>query len=194
MYTLVGSPRSRAFRVLWAMDEMGLDYQHRNDAPRTPEVLALNPLGKVPVLIEGKDVVTDSTAILTYLADKHGQLTHPAGTLQRAHQDAHLQFVLDEMDSVLWTAAKHSFGLPKEIRMPDIKDSLKQEWKISLDRLADRISGPYLAGDHLTLPDIVACHCVGWAVVAKFPVENQKVKDWSKALRSRPAYQKAAAA
>ena len=193
MYTVIGSPRSRAFRVLWALEELGVPYEHRNDGPRSPEVFALNPLGKVPVLIDGDAVVTDSNAILHYLADKHGGLTHTPGTLARAHQDGHMHFVLDEMDSVLWTASKHTFGLPEDIRVPEIKPSLKEEWKISIDRLDQRLTGPFLAGEMFTIADIIACHCIGWGVVAKFPTENERVKAWSKGLRDRPAYQRAAA-
>lgn len=193
MYTVVGGARSRAFRVLWALEELGIAYEHLNEGPRSDKVLELNPSGKVPVLLDGDQVITDSTAILTYLADKHGALTHPAGTIARAQQDAHLHFVLDEMDSVLWTASKHSFVLPEAMRVPEIKPSLKEEWRQSVERLDQRLAGDFLAGDNLTVPDIVACHCIGWAVVAKFPVENDRVKAWSKALRNRPAYQRAAA-
>lgn len=192
MYTVVGGARSRAFRVLWALEELGIAYEHLNEGPRSAKVLELNPSGKVPVLLDGDQVITDSTAILTYLADKHGSLTHPAGTIARARQDAHLHFVLDEMDSVLWTASKHSFALPETMRVPEIKPSLKEEWRQSVERLDQRLAGDFLAGDSLTVPDIVACHCLGWAVVAKFPMENERVKAWSKALRNRPAYQRAA--
>jgi len=193
MYTVIGSPRSRAFRVLWALEELGVPYEHRSEAPRSDEVYKLNPLGKVPVLIDGDQAITDSNAILHYLADKHGGLTHAPGTIARAHQDAHMHFVLDEMDSVLWTASKHTIGLPEDIRVPEIKPSLREEWKTSIARFDQRLTGDFLAGDSLTLPDIIACHCIGWAVVAKFPVENDRVKAWSKALRNREAYQRAAA-
>lgn len=192
MYTVIGSLRSRAFRVLWALEELGVPYERRNDPPRSPEVLRYNPLGKVPVLLDGDAVITDSNAILHYLADKHGALTCTPGTVERAQQDSHLHFVLDEMDNLLWTAAKHSFGLPEAIRVPEIKPSLKEEWKTSLDRLAQRITGPYLCGDRFTIADIVAVHCIGWGVVAKFPLENSTVKEWSKSFRNRPAYKRAA--
>jgi len=194
MYTVIGSPKNRGFRVIWALEEMGLPYTVQTDAPASQEVRKFNPLGKVPVLLDGDAVITDSSAILHYLADKHGQLTHAPGTIDRALQDGHLHFVLDELDSLLWTAAKHSFALPQAIRVPEVKPSLKEEWKTSIDRLAARIKGPFLCGDALTIADIVAVHCIGWGIVAKFPLENDTVKDWSKGFRSRPAYQKAATA
>lgn len=192
-YELHGSVRSRAFRVLWMLEEIGTEYTHHNTGPRTPEIFALNPLGKVPALVTEGQALTDSTAILTYLADKHGTLTFPAGTLARARQDAHTQFILDEIDSLLWTVARHSFGLPEALRVPAIKDSAREEFHISAERLANRIEGPFLMGETMTIADIIAVHCLGWALVAKFPMERLDLKDYSKPIRARDAYKRAQA-
>jgi glutathione S-transferase len=81
----------------------------------------------VPVLVAEGVPITDSVAIMTFLADRHGKLTFPAGTLDRARQDSLTQFIIDEFDALLWTAAKHSFILPEEHRVPEIKESLKWE-------------------------------------------------------------------
>ncbi|MEO0486516.1 MAG: glutathione S-transferase family protein [Pseudomonadota bacterium] len=187
-YELHGSPRSRAFRVLWLLEELGVDYTHVNTPPRSPEIFALNPLGKIPVLKVDDTVLTDSTAILTYLADKHSAFTFAPGTLDRARQDAHTQFILDELDSLLWIVAKHSFGLPEPLRVPAVKASAREEFRTSCDRLAARIEGPFLMGNQMTIADIVAVHCLGWAIVAKFPMEREDLKTYSKQMRSRPAY------
>ena len=128
MYDVIGSRASRAFRVLWLFEEMGLDYNHLPVAPRSAEALAVNPSGKIPALREGDQVLTDSSAIMTYIADKHQQMTHPAGTSARARQDALTHQILDEVDAVLWTAARHSFVLPEEHRVPAVKESLKWEY------------------------------------------------------------------
>lgn len=193
MYELHGSTRSRTFRVLWMLEELGVEYTHLNTGPRSPEIYALNPLGKVPALKDGDAVLTDSTAILTYLADKHGALTYPAGTVERARQDAHTQFILDEIDSLLWLAARHSFGLPEELRVPAVKASAREEFNISAERLANRIEGPFLMGDQMTIPDIIAVHCLGWAITAKFPMDRQDLKEYAKPLRARDAYKRAQA-
>ena len=83
MYTVVGAPMTRSFRVLWALEELGQPYELIPALPQSPEILEVTDSGKVPALIEGDAVLTDSTAIITYLADKHGSLTAPAGTLAR---------------------------------------------------------------------------------------------------------------
>lgn len=193
MYHLHGSFRSRAFRVMWALEEMGETYEHSNTQPRTPEIIALNPNGKIPVLLVDGVPLTDSTAILTYLADKHGKLTYPPGTIERARQDGWTQMVLDELDGTLWTSARHSFGLPEELRMPEIKDSLRWEFAQSCKRIATLVEGPFIMGDRMTLPDIVLGHCLGWAAVAKFPCDEPVLADYSARLRARPAYKAAQA-
>ncbi len=194
MYQVIGAPRTRTFRVLWMLEELGLPFDHLPAMPQTDAVKAYNPGGKVPVLLVDGEPIIDSTAIITYLADKHGDLTYPAGTLERARQDALTQFVLDEMDAVLWTAARHSFILPEEHRVPEIKTSLKWEFarseKILLERMGD---GPFLMGAKMTVPDIIATHCAGWAIGAKFGISEPGFKEYSKRLSARDAYIRARA-
>lgn len=66
-------------KVLWALDELGLDYSREDWGlplrdPKVPEFLALNPNGQVPVLVENELVLWESNAILIYLAEREGQL------------------------------------------------------------------------------------------------------------------------
>lgn len=193
MYTVIGKQLTRCYRVLWALEELGQEYDLNPALPQSPDVLALNPSGKVPILVEDGETITDSTAIITYLADKHRQLTAPAGTLARAKQDAVTHMLLDELDAVLWTAARHSFILPEDKRVPEVKDSLKWEFARSLNRLEARMQGPYLMGEDFTIADIICTHCLNWAYSAKFPLENKALLEYSKRMRSRPAFQKVAA-
>ncbi len=192
MYTVIGPVKSRTLRVLWMLEELGVDYDHQPASPRSPEVRALNPLGKVPVLLDDDHTFTDSTAIMTYLADKHGELTFPAGSQERAVQDGHTGFLLDEFDACLWTAARHSFVLPEERRVPAVKDSLKWEFERSQKQFAERLgSRKFLMGETMTIPDIIAAHCGGWAVSANFPISEPIFRDYFTRLRSRPAFLRA---
>jgi glutathione S-transferase len=194
MYIVVGSIRSRTARVLWMLEELGVAYEHRAAPPRSPEVVALNPAGKVPVLIEDGVPILDSTAIIQYLADRHGALTHPAGTLDRARQDGLTQFLLDEFDAALWMAARHSFILPEELRQSAIKDSLKWEFERSQRTLVARLgSGPFVMGQMMTVPDIILGHCLDWATAARFPVVEPALSDYQARMQARPAYRRAMA-
>ena len=194
MYTVIGGSRSRALRVLWLLEELGEPYDHVAAPPRSEDVIAVNPAGKVPVLIEDGTPITDSTAILQYLADKHGRFTHPAGTLDRARQDSLTQFLLDEFDAALWMAARHSFVLPEELRHSAIKDSLKWEFERSQKTLVARMAeGPFLMGAMMTVPDIILTHCGFWAQTAKFPVVEPRLREYLQRTSERPALQRAMA-
>src|SRR5690606_21356404 len=76
MLKLYGSPPTRALRVIWLLNELGLEYERcpvdfmRGEA-RQAAFLALNPAAKVPVLVDGDIVLTESAAIQLYLAEKH---------------------------------------------------------------------------------------------------------------------------
>ena len=80
-----------------------------------------------------------------------------------------LFWLVDEFDAILWAAAKHSFVLAEHLRVPDIKDSLKAEFERAAKLLADRLDGPFLMGDEMTVPDILAVHCLNWSIGAGFP-------------------------
>ncbi|WP_300516125.1 glutathione S-transferase family protein [Aliiroseovarius sp.] len=194
-YTLIGTKTTRSFRVLWALEELGLTYTHLPERPHSDTVRGHNLPGKVPVFLVDDVALTDSTAILHYLADKHGGITYPAGTLDRARQDGMTHFVLDELDAVLWTAARHSFILPEDKRVPAVKDSLRWEFSRSVDELMRRKGdAPFVAGDRFTVADIIATHCANWALSARFPSDNPAFAAYCKQMRSRDAFGRAKAA
>jgi glutathione S-transferase len=69
-------PFSRAANVVWMLEEVGVDYELRfvdimKGAQKSPELLAMNPMGKLPTLKDGDTVVTESAAIGLYLADRY---------------------------------------------------------------------------------------------------------------------------
>jgi len=82
MYQVLGNVRTRTFRVLWALHELGLEFEHMDFPAQSPEALKLNPSGKVPAMIAEGETIIDSVAIITYLADKHGDLTYPKESLR----------------------------------------------------------------------------------------------------------------
>lgn len=193
MYTVIGATQSRAFRAMWMLEELGQDYAHIPAGPRTDEAKKYNPSGKIPALLDGDAVLTDSVAIMTYLADKHGKLTAPAGTVARAQQDAMTFWVIDEFDAVLWTFAKNSFIFPEERRVPEIKPALKAEFAHSAALLSQRLEGPFLMGDEISVPDLLALHCINWSIGAKFDPVDDKLAAWADTLRARPAFKAAKA-
>jgi glutathione S-transferase len=190
MYKVIGTTKSRGFRVMWMLEELGIAYDYVPCGPRSEEAMKYNPLGKIPALVDGDDVLTDSVAIMTYLADKHGALTAPAGTVARAQQDAMTHRILDEFDACLWAAARNSFVLPEEHRVPAIKDTLRWEFARSEAALVrDMGDGPFLMGNEISIPDILLTHCLGWAITAKFGVSEPILSAYLDRMKARPAYQ-----
>tara|TARA_R110000737_G_scaffold45671_1_gene65719 strand:- start:468 stop:1109 length:642 start_codon:yes stop_codon:yes gene_type:complete len=188
MYNVIGSANNRTFRVIWMLEELGQPYQRTHAHPHDASLAPHTPLGKLPVLLVDGQPLTDSAAILTYLADKHGGLTASAGTIARARQDGVTHQILDEIEGPLWTATRHSFILPEQHRVPAIKESLRWEFARSCEKLAVRMQGDFLMGNAFSVPDLLAVHCLDWATSAKFPVENPVLLDYAKRVRARDAY------
>jgi glutathione S-transferase len=192
MYTVIGSTRSRAIRVLWMLEELGEPYDHVPSPPHGEAIRAVNPTGKVPALLVDGEALTDSVAIVTFLADRHGRFTHPAGTLARARQDAMTQFCVDEVEGALWTAAKHSFVYPEALRVPAVKDACRHDFDRAMATLEARLGErAFVAGDDFTVPDLLLGHCAGWAEGAKFALPGGAVGAYLARMRARPALARA---
>lgn len=194
MYTVIGLPRTRAFRVMWMLEELGQPYDIQPTPPRDPALADINPSLKVPVLQDGSDYVIDSVAICQYLADKHNKFTHPAGTIKRAHQDSFTMFAADDVESGLWQAAKHTFAIPEEYRVPDAKRAFQWDFDRAMKTLSARLGKKqYVMGDDFTVPDLILGHCGGWATATNWAIPAGNVTDYMARVRSRPAYEAAKA-
>lgn len=195
MYKVIGSPKTRAFRVMWMLQELGESFALDPLPPRDAKLAAINPSLKVPVLQDGDDYIIDSVAIVQYLADKHGKMTFPAGTIQRAHQDSFTQFAVDDVELCLWVAAKHSFALPEEYRVPDVKRACRFDFDRAMKALSVRLGDKtFVMGDTFTVPDLLLGHCAGWAASIGWDVPDGNVKDYVTRVRARPAFAAATAA
>ena len=192
MYKVIGSSKNRSMRVYWALEEMVLDYEMALISPRSDEALQHNPSGKVPSLVVDCETINDSVAIIQFLADKHGKMTFPAGTIKRAQQDSFTQFCVDEVEGALWTAAKNSFIHPEEYRIRGIKPTCKFEFANAMKTLENRLGdNEFVMGDTFTVPDLLLGHCANWAKNAKFDIPDGPVGEYFDRVLTRPAYQRA---
>lgn len=194
MYRVVGDLKTRAIRVVWMLEELGEAYVLDPKRPHDPAVFPLNPSGKVPMLIDDDTAISDSVAICQYLADKHGQHTFKAGTIERARQDSFTQFSVDDIEGPLWTAAKHTFALPEEYRVADVKRACAFDFGRAMKAFAIRLGrNDYVMGDRFTVPDLLIGHCLGWALMTKWQLPEGNVTEYLARIRARPAFQKAMA-
>jgi glutathione S-transferase len=194
MYKVIGTPKSRASRIYWLLEELGQPYEIVPAKPHSQEVLAVNPNGKIPVLMDGDAALTDSTAILHYLADKHGGCTFKAGTIERAIQDSFTMFCLDEIEGPLWTGVKNTMVHPEGLRVPEVMRACKAELAKALDVFAKKLgSNTYVMGETFTVPDIIISNCLIWGKnMADFGISKEgPVADYLIRTTSRPAFKAA---
>jgi len=100
MITVHHLNNSRSQRILWLLEELGVDYEIKRYGrdPKTmlapPELKAVHPLGKSPVITDGDLVVAESGAIVEYLVERYGQgrLAPPAGTPDKLKYTYFLHF------------------------------------------------------------------------------------------------------
>ena len=196
--TLYTCARSRGLRDTWAAEEAGveLDLKVLPFPPRflAPEYLEINPLGTVPLLVDGETRMTESCAIAHYLAVRGGRddlvvgpeeadygayldYTYHADATITFPQTVYMRFALFEKDKG-WAEAGEAYA--------------KWFWK-RLVKVEQRLEGrEYLCADRFTVADI----CIGYALVLAENVGlDEGVPDALKAYRerltSRPAYQSA---
>ncbi len=192
MYQVIGTARSRAIRVFWMLEELGQDYEILEAGPRSDKISEVNPSGKIPALIDDGTTLFDSVAIMQYLADKHGALTAPCGTIERAIQDSFVHFANDEMDSVLWVAQKHLSYYPEKLRIPEVRQSAEWDYARAMQTLETRLGdNEFVMGDKISVPDLLISHCAGWALGQRFKKPKGKLADYFKRLRDRPAMKRA---
>lgn len=197
---LYGFGQSRSFRCLWALEEAGLEYEYINAKLRTdpddpesaknPNYLAINVQGKVPTLIDGDLVLTESVAILNYIArsaPESGLLPNDS-MIVYAKLDELVSFVLAELEQPLWSKGKHWFALPEEHRIPAMFDTAKFEFNKAIKTLDHLLGdGEFAIADQFTIVDILLAQTFSWAIRFEFDVP-----DHYRALRDRH-YQRPAA-
>lgn len=197
MYRVIGSPRSRAMRVIWAMEELRLDYEI-HVLPLGPAARAFHPEGKVPLLETPEGLLSDSVAIIAYLADKHraegAELLSAPGSYARGVEDGHAQFLSDELDGALWVMAKHRRILPEGLRAAEaLLPAVEYELARGFERLAARVGdGPFLMGERFSAPDILAGQLGGWAKSAGFAIPEAAEAYFARAY-ARPSNARARA-
>jgi len=199
-YQLYGATRSRSTRIAWVLEELGVEWDwnplsFRKGEHRSPAFLALNPGGKVPVLVCDGTPITESAAIARFLCARHPDagLLPAEGTLAAARVDQWLFFVTTELEQALWTKAKHTFALPEKLRVPAVRETANAEFKRAA-AVAERMfaDGPFAAGDAFTVADVFLGHTCFWARAAGlWDTLPPALQAYAQTQMKRPAYKRA---
>ncbi len=189
---LYWAPRSRSFRMLWLLEEIGQPYQRvqvdiRNGGQSDPAFLKINPMGKVPALVDGDAVVAESGAIAAYLADRFPEagLAPPIGDPARG---AYLKWLFFSGNCVEG-AFIEKFG---KLQLP----SSSAGWG-SFARVVDVLEeavrpGPWLLGDRFSAADVMIGADLHFGIEAFKLIEPRPAFDaYLARCTARPAFRRA---
>ncbi|MDB5956403.1 MAG: gst18 [Ramlibacter sp.] len=189
--TLHYHPYSRAAGTIWALEEAGVPYELKvvdimKGAQKQPAFLSINPMGKLPALVDGDVVVTESAAIALYLADRYA-----AGRLAPALDDPRRG-----------TYLRWSFFAPSVIEPAVMAKSSGWEvkevsagWGNYASMLATAESavakGPFLLGEEFSMADVVFGGLLRFLLSFKQIAPTSLFTGYVERLDSRSAYQRA---
>ena len=161
---------TRSIRARWTLQELGVDFEPITvdlaaGESRRPEFLKLNPAGKVPVLVDGDLVLTESVAIVLYLAEKHpekGLLPRDVG--QRGQVLRWLLFAATELEQPLWRITRHTRLYAESERLPAEIALAGRDFAQMAAVLDQHLQGRhYVACDRVTVADFVTAYTLDWA-------------------------------
>jgi len=192
MMKLYWAPRSRSFTALWLMEETGQPYERvltdiTTGAQRTPEYLAINPMGKVPALGDGDATLAEAAAICAYVAERYpeSKLAPPLGDPKRAKYLYWLFFSPGCIEpAIVQLATKIEMnpvaaGWGEAQRVFDVLDNALQK-------------GPWILGDTFSAADIVIGSGLNFAVRQfKMVPPRPSFDAYIDRCAARPAFQRA---
>lgn len=194
---LHGIAASRTARPLWLLEELGVPYEHRSQgyaggATRTPEFLALNPNGHIPVLEDDGVIVWESMAINLYLARKFGGVLAPANLAEEGEVLRWTFWVVTECEKDALTVLMHRVAMPADKRNPELANQAEKALARPLTVLDAHLAArPYLAGERFTVADINVASVLNWAQSSKSLMEaHPNVAAWLQRCLDRPAQKK----
>ncbi len=200
---------SRSQRVLWLLEELGLDYEiikHRRD-PETnlapPDLVQVHPLGKLPVIRDGALVLAESGAIIEYLLERYGggRLVPPPGTPERVRYQYFMHYaegsampvlllkvVFDQIETakVPFFIRPLTRGLAGRVKQVLVQPQLERHLDFMEAELGD---SPWFAGEQMTAADLQMSFPVQAAAArAGLDGSRPRLMAWLDRIQSRPAY------
>lgn len=184
-------PFTRAATTLWMLEEVGVPHELRfvdvmANGQKADDILALNPMGKLPILVDGDAIVTETAAIGLYLADRYaaGRL---APALDDPRRGAYLRWSLFAPSVIEpGAAAKASGG--------NFNASAVGwgTWEAMLASMEHALkNGPYLLGESFSMADIIFGGTTRFLLRFKMLEPREAFTAYVERLSARPALQKA---
>lgn len=196
MITLFGYKHTRSLRIVWMMEELEQDYRYSlvdlaKGESQSPTFLAVNPAGKVPVMTDDALLLTESAAIISYLADKFPErkLIPTAGTADRGRYDQWCHFATAELEQPLWTMGKHKFALPKEQRIKEIFPTAEWEYQKALKIFSLGLKDKtFILGEYFSGADVLLTQILMWGLAFNQVTGQKNLLDYLNRNKQRPAF------
>lgn len=192
MIKLFWSPRTRAARVAWMLEETGVAYQRVpvdlsvDNAERDAAFRAASPLGKVPALEDGAVRMADSAAICVYLADRYGSGVL-APEIASAERGAFLFWMLYSpgvIEPAMWerfTGAK-----------PNRRSSGWGDFELMINALETALErGPWLLGERFSAADVMVGSAVHFMSMFELLPDSPALRGYMERCLARPAWRQA---
>ena len=195
---LYTNPMSRGRIARWMLEEVGQPYQVQYlgfgsvepEGMKSPEFLALNPMGKVPTLVHGDVVVTEGAAICAYLADAFPDagLAPPPGSPDRATYYRWLFFGAGPIEAAV-TNRSMGFAAPEGKSAMLGYGSYDLVIETMEQAVGDRA---FIAGNRFSAADVYFGSQIGWGMRFGTTPRRPVFEAYWSGLEARPAYQRAA--
>jgi glutathione S-transferase len=198
-------PMSSGTRIAWALEELALTYQYvpldaKTQEHRSPEMLAVNPHGKVPSLVDGALKLFESGAILLYLGNRYGAAKglwpEPKGQQALADAVCWTVWAMTELGNYMMQYLYHGCDSPVSYKPEDRSEAAAAYNRTQLDRLLDALETRLEGRDYLmgafSLVDVAA---VSWLLLGTqlgLPLDGHpRVAAWCERCAERPAFKRA---
>jgi len=185
-------PPTRSLRAIWALRELDIPCELVTvnllaGENRDPEFLRLNPAGKLPVLVDGDVVLTESVAIVLYLAEKypHKGLI-PTDLAERAQVYRWLLFTATELEQPLWRIARHTALYPPERRLAADVSIASEEFRAMAGVVATHLKGREFLGKRLSAADLVLAYTLDWGNEAQLLGDQPVLLEYLERMYARP--------
>ena len=202
--TLYSWPMSSGTRIAWALEELSLPYEYelldgKKQEHRSAEMLAVNPHGKVPALVDGDLKLFESGAILLYLGSRYGAAKSlwPASAGQ-AHADAVCWTVwaMTELGNYMMQFLYHGLDTPVSYKPEDRSRAAATYNRAQLDRLLDALEQRLDGRDYLmgafSLVDVAAASWLLLGTKLGLTLDDRpRVAAWCERCGERPAFKRA---
>ena len=193
--TLYHAVPSRGFIARWMLEEVGAPYgivllDFSKDEQKKPDYLKINPMGRVPALVHGDIVVTETAAICAYLAESfpEANLSVPLGSPARA----------DYLRWMFYGPVSAEPSVLCEV-LGEVTTEVDYRPFAALDDVTETLCGAvrgrqFIAGDAFSAADVILASTIWWGLdlMGMLP-KRPELEAYLRPLQERPAWQRAAA-